>query len=108
MTTKIVCCCSSSSSDALVSAIVSHAFGTGGPRVKYSMGASKIEKSALSYANQPAAVSSFNANYSDAGLLGFHVVANKSDAGKLVTAIYRELVNAASNGFTEQEILRAK
>jgi hypothetical protein len=88
--------------------VLAHAFGTGGPRVKYSLGGSRIEKAALSLASQPAAVSSFNANNSDAGLFGFHIVANKSDAGKVLKGVRTELVNAANAGFNEQDVLRAK
>ncbi len=54
------------------------------------------------------AVSSFNANYSDAGLFGFHVVADKSDAGKVVKGVFRELHAAGKAGFSEQEVARAK
>jgi len=59
-------------------------------------------------ASQPMAVSSFNANYSDAGLFGFHVVADKSDAGKVVKGVFRELHAAGKAGFSEQEVARAK
>lgn len=99
---------SASSKDALLSSLVSHAFGTGGPRVKYSSGGSKIEKSVSALASSPMAVSSFNANYSDAGLFGFHVVANKSDVGKVVKGVFRELQAAGKTGFNEQEVARAK
>jgi ubiquinol-cytochrome c reductase core subunit 2 len=99
---------SASSKDALLSSLVSHAFGTGGPRVKYSSGGSKIEKSVSALASNPMAVSSFSANYSDAGLFGFHVVAGKSDIGKVVKGVFRELQAAAKTGFNEQEITRAK
>jgi len=99
---------STSSKDALLSALVSHAFGQGGPRVKYSSGGSRIEKSVSPLASNPMAVSSFNANYTDSGLFGFHVVANKSDVGKVVKGVFRELQAAGKNGFNEQEVTRAK
>lgn len=97
-----------SSKDALLSALASHAFGTGGPRVKYSAGGSKVEKSVSALAAGPMAVSSFSANYSDAGLFGFHVVAGKSDVGKVVRGVHRELTQAAKSGLNEQEVARAK
>ena len=68
----------------MASAIVSHAFGTGGPRVKYSSGGSRLERAAAAAsADHPVAVSSFNSNYSDAGLFGFNVIANSKDIGKV-------------------------
>lgn len=94
--------------DLVLSQLVSHAFGTGGPRVKYSAGGSKMEKKVSALAQHPMAVSSFNTQYSDAGLLGFHVVADKSDVGKVVKGVFRELKSAAASGLSEQEILRAK
>lgn len=99
---------SASSKDALLSSLVSHAFGTGGPKIKYSSGGSKIEKSVSALASNPMAVSSFSVNYTDAGLFGFHVVAGKSDVAKVVKGVFRELQAAGKVGFTEQEIARAK
>ena len=72
-----------SSKDLLASGILSHAFGTG-PRIKWNDGASRITRSCLPLASQPALVSSFNLNYSDAGLFGFQVIANRDDTGKVV------------------------
>lgn len=63
--------------------MLSHAFGTGGPRVKYSSGGSRLERTAAALASNPVAVSTFNSNYSDAGLFGFHVVAKSNDVGKV-------------------------
>ena len=70
----------------MASGILSHAFGTGS-RIKWSAGASRISRAALPLASQPAAVSSFSLNYSDAGLFGFHIVADRDDAGK-VSVLY--------------------
>ena len=72
-----------SSKELLASGIVCHAFGTGGPKVKYSLGGSKLEKSVLPAASNPAAVSAFNANYTDSGLFGFHLVVDSKDARKV-------------------------
>jgi len=97
-----------SGKDVLASGIVCNAFGTGGPRVKYSLGGSRLEKSVLPSARNPAAVSAFNANYSDSGLFGFHLVASSKDAGKLTRALRTTVVNAANSGLTSEEIARAK
>lgn len=94
--------------DAVLSNLVSHAFGTGGPRVKYSAGGSKMEKSVAALAAGPMAVSAFNASYSDSGLLGFHVVAGRTDVGKVVKGVFRELQASAKAGLTEAELTRAK
>lgn len=99
---------SANSQDALLSSLLGHAFGTGGPRVKYSAGGSRMEKSASAVSSGPMAVSSFNVNYSDAGLFGFHVVAGKSDAAKVTKNVFRELQVAAKAGLNEQEVARAK
>lgn len=74
---------SQSSKDFLASSLASHAFGTVFSRVKYSNGASRLSKSVLPLAAQPAAVTSFNANYSDTGLFGFHLAGNKNEIGKV-------------------------
>jgi len=97
-----------SSKHFLASAVVSHAFGTGGPRVKYSLGGSRLERAAASSSSNPVAVSSFNSNYSDAGLFGFHVVANSQDVGKAVRAVRNEVVKASANGLSKEEIAKAK
>lgn len=99
---------SASSKDALVSGIVSSAFGNAGPRVKYSMGSSHISKSVLPLASHPALVNSFNANYTDTGLFGFQIVANKNDAGKLVQGVYKDLAKTAKNGLNSAEVQIAK
>lgn len=88
--------------------MISHAYGTGAPRVKYSAGASKIEKIASALATSPMAVSAFNANYSDAGFLGYHIVADKKDIGKVTKAVYQESQAAAAKGLTEADLARAK
>ena len=92
----------------MASVIASHAFGTGAARVKYSSGVGRIQKAALPYASLPAAVSAFNANYSDAGLFGFHVVADKKDIGKVVKGVYKECLKAAKSGLSAEEVNKAK
>jgi len=96
-----------SSKELLASGILSHAFGTG-PRIKWNDGASRITRSCLPLASQPALVSTFNLNYSDAGLFGFHVVANRDDAGKLVKGVFKEVGKVAKNGLTNEEVASAK
>lgn len=97
-----------SSKELLSSGIISHAFGASANRIKHSSGSSKLAKVALSQASQPAVASSFNANYSDTGLFGFHVVANKNDVGKVVKGVFGEFQKSAKNGLTNDEITRAK
>lgn len=99
---------SASSKDALLSQLASHAFGTGGPRIPYSAGGSRLEKSVSALSANPMAVSAFSASYTDAGLLGFHVVANRTDVGKVVRGVYRELQAVAKAGLSEQDVTRAK
>lgn len=99
---------SASSKDVVLSSLMSHAFGCGGPRVKYSAGGSRIEKAVSALASGPMAVSAFSSNYSDAGLVGFHVVANRTDVGKVVKGVHRELQAVAKAGFNEQDLARAK
>lgn len=99
---------SQSSKDALASELASHAFGNVFNRVKYSNGASRLSRSILPLAGKPAAVTSFNANYSDTGLFGFHLIANKNDIGKITKGLVKEISNVAQNGFSNQEIDRAK
>jgi len=97
-----------SSKDLVASAVLSHAFGTGGPRVKYSSGGSRLERTAAALASNPVAVSTFNSNYSDAGLFGFHVVAKSNDVGKVVRAVRSEVAKASASGLSKEDIARAK
>jgi ubiquinol-cytochrome c reductase core subunit 2 len=96
------------SKDLLASGVLSHAFGAEGPRIKYSAGYNKLSRAVGQLASQPALVTSFNANYSDTGLLGVHVIANKNDVGKVVRGVFAELSKSASNGLTSEELTRAK
>lgn len=124
-----------SGKELLASGILNHAFGANSGRVKYSTGSSKLAKSVASLASEPFAVSSFNANYSDTGLFGFHIIADKGDVGKVrfhfylllllllsklrtkiilyfilkvVKGVYNEIQKSAKNGLTNDEITRAK
>ena len=92
----------------LVSGVVSHALGENPFRVKYSRGSSKLAKVASSQASEPASVSTFNNHYSDTGLFGFHIVADKDDIGKVVRGVFGEFQKSAKNGLTNDEIARAK
>lgn len=92
----------------MASGIVSHAFGENSSRIKHSRGTSKITKAALSQAAEPTAVSTFNTNYSDTGLFGFHIVGDKNDIGKVVKGVYGELQKSAKNGLSNEEIARGK
>jgi len=96
------------SKDLLASGVLSHAFGAEGPRIKYSTGYNKLSRAVGPHASQPALATSFNANYSDTGLFGFHVIANKSDVGKVVRGVLAEVSKSANNGLTNEELTRAK
>ena len=54
------------------------------------------------------AVSAFNASYSDTGILGYHIVADKKDIGKVTKAVYLESRATAAKGLTEADLTRAK
>lgn len=97
----------SAQKDVLVAALVSHAFGLPGQRVKYSS-SNKLSRTLLPLAQQPASLSTFSLNYSDAGLFGFHVVADKQDAGKLTVGLVNELRNVAKAGLSAAEVSAAK
>ena len=96
-----------SGKDYLASAIASAALGTG-PRVKYSSGANKLSKAIGSVASQPALAATFNANYSDTGLFGVHLVGSSADIGKVVKAVFSEISKVSKNGLTATEITNAK
>jgi len=98
----------SSAKESVLAELIAHAYGTGAPRVKYSTGASKVEKIASALATKPMAVSAFNASYSDTGILGYHIVADKKDIGKVTKAVYLESRATAANGLTEADLTRAK
>lgn len=74
---------SQSSKEVLVSALASHAFGSVSGRIKYSNGASRLSRSVLPLARESAGVTSFNVNYSDSGLFGFHLIGSSNDIGKV-------------------------
>jgi hypothetical protein len=67
----------------LAASLASHVFGAEGARVKYAAGSSKTTRAVLQSTKEPASLASFNINYSDAGLFGFHVIANKQDVGNV-------------------------
>lgn len=97
-----------SAKELIASGIVSHAFGESPIRVKYSRGSSKLAKAVLSQTSDLVTVGTFNTNYSDTGLFGFHLVGDKNDIGKAVRAAFGELQKSAKNGLTNEEINRAK
>lgn len=97
-----------SGKELMATGIVSHAFGESPFRVKHSRGSSKLAKVAAAQSTEPASASAFNSNYSDTGLFGFHIVADKNDIGKVVRGVYAELQKSAKNGLTNDEITRAK
>lgn len=96
-----------SAKEFLASNIAAHAFGTGS-RIKYSAGGNKLIKAISAAASGPVSAASFNINYSDTGLFGFHIVGGKNDIGKVVKAVHGEVAKATKNGFTNDEISRAK
>jgi len=96
-----------SSKDLYASAIASAGLGTG-PRVKYSAGANKLAKAIGPVASQPAMAATFNANYSDSGLFGVHIIATSNDIGKVTKAVANEISKVSKNGMTAQEITNAK
>jgi ubiquinol-cytochrome c reductase core subunit 2 len=97
-----------SGKELLASHIASHAFGASGSRIKYSTGSNKLARAILSSAKDPFAVSSFNANYSDTGLFGFHIIGNKNDIGKLTKGVVSEVAKTTKNGLSNDDVNRAK
>jgi ubiquinol-cytochrome c reductase core subunit 2 len=96
-----------SNKDYLAALLASHALGTGGERIKRSL-SNKLSRSLLQLAGQPASVSSFNLSYSDAGLFGFHIIANKHDVGKLARGLVKEVVTIGRNGLSSNELTAAR
>jgi ubiquinol-cytochrome c reductase core subunit 2 len=96
-----------SGNELLVSRIVSSALGTG-PRIKHSSGSSRLAKAIAPVASQTALATTFNANYSDAGLFGLHIVAQAADIGKVTKALIAEINKVSKSGLTAQEITNAK
>jgi len=94
--------------DFLVSGIVAHLFGTVGSRINYSSNNGRLARAVLGQAANPAAVSAFNANYTDTGLFGFHVVANKTDVGKIARGVFAEVAKTSKNGVLAEEVNAAK
>ena len=72
-----------SAKDYWASNIFSNALGNG-PRIKYSSGSNKLAKAVGAVASQPAMAGAFNANYSDAGLFGIHIIGQANDIGKVL------------------------
>jgi ubiquinol-cytochrome c reductase core subunit 2 len=96
------------SKDLVASGLLCHAFGTG-PRVLHTAGSNRISKACLPGATHgPAMIAAFNMNYSDSGLFGFHVLANKGDAQNVVRSVFKDLAKAGSNGITNAELESAK
>ncbi|CAL1528690.1 unnamed protein product [Lymnaea stagnalis] len=97
------------SKDLLPSEVLKHILGTG-PHIKYSSGTatSALGKAVLQATDSPFAVSSFSANYTDAGLFGFTAVAPKSEIEKVVRAAASQMRTILSSGVSEADVSRAK
>lgn len=96
-----------SAKDYWASNIFSNALGNG-PRIKYSSGSNKLAKAVGAVASQPAMAGAFNANYSDAGLFGIHIIGQANDIGKVTKAVHAEISKISKNGLSAQEITNAK
>ena len=96
-----------SSKDYLASGIASQALGAGS-RIKYSAGSNRLSRAIASASAEPAIATSFNANYSDSGLFGVNIIAQKNDAGNVLQAAFKELIKASKNGLSNDEIANAK
>lgn len=96
-----------SSKDLLASGIASQALGAGS-RIKYSAGSNKLARAIASASAQPALATTFNANYSDSGLFGVNIIAQKSDAGAVLQAAFKELIKTSKNGLSADEVANAK
>jgi len=81
-----------------------------GPHIKYSEGIAQnpLAIAAAKAAKGPTAVSSFSANYSDGGLLGFTAVAHHSDAHEVVKAVAGAMKDVLSKGLSDKDVAKAK
>lgn len=96
------------SPDLIAAAVLQNIMGTG-PRIKYSSNANaKITQAAAQATTNPFAVSTINLNYTDSGLFGFHVVAGKSDVGKVVKSLIGSFSAATKAPFSDADVASAK
>jgi len=96
-----------SDNNLIASGLMSTVMGTG-PQIKWSAGASRLQKAASAVAEEPCLVSSFNLHYSDNGLFGVHIICHKNDSGKVVKAVWSEFSKVLKSGITEEELNIAK
>lgn len=92
---------------ALTSSLLNEVLGNG-PSVKWSAGSSRLQRAAQAVADAPCVVSSFNLNYTEAGLFGVHIMCDKNDANKVVKAVYNEFTKVLKNGISQEEFAAAK
>ncbi|CAF0971482.1 unnamed protein product [Didymodactylos carnosus] len=79
-----------------------------GPHIKWSAGASRLQKAASAVADNTCVVSSFNLHYTDTGLFGVHIICHKNDAGKVVKSVWSEFQKFAKSGLNEEELKIAR
>lgn len=94
------------SKDLLAAEVLKQLLGVG-PHVKYSGGTSNLAKATAQVTDNPHSVSAFTANYSDAGLFGFTVIAKHTDAVKVLEAAAGQL-KAVLGGVKQADVDKAK
>lgn len=52
--------------------------------------------------------SCINATYADSGLFGFHIVADKNDAGNVIKSVMAVFADATKGNLSEEDVRKAK
>lgn len=96
------------SKDLLAAEVLRCVLGSGS-QVKYSTSASSfLTKASAQVTDAPHQVSGFSVNYSDAGLLGFTVIAPNSAINQVVRAAAELFKNVLSSGISDADLARGK
>lgn len=100
---------SQTSKDLLPAEVLRHVLGVG-PHIKYSTGtvASLLGKAVQDVTDAPFAISATSANYTDAGLFGFSVVAPNSQIEKVTRTAANNFKSVLTSGVSDQDVQRAK
>jgi len=99
--------CGVDGADVLTLGVLQRIVGAG-PAVKYGVGSGRLMKSLAASLKSPVSAGCLNANYSDSGVFGVHLMAGAPAAGDAMKVISDTLKDLAAGNITDQEVEAGK
>lgn len=99
--------CGIDGADVLTLGVLQRIVGAG-PAVKYGVGSGRLMKSLAASLKSPVSAGCLNANYSDSGVFGVHLMAGAPAAGDAMRVISDTLKDLAAGNITDQEVEAGK